>query len=206
MGEQPATVSPGARVSYVPSTALVVRRDALIDLGGFDDSLRYGEDVDLCWRLHAEGWAIRYDPRVTVRHVEPDSWTASLGRRFRYGTSAGPLARRHPGALRGPSLRGLVAPVTLLRAQPTGCSAVPPKVLRRVVRTAPVSTAAGLVRWATPMWCPPAAALRVEPSRVLSAVADEAAYGVGVWWGCLRARTLEPVLPALSARRRTSSP
>ena len=205
MGNEPATVRPGARVSYVPSTAVVVRRRALEEVGGFDESLRYGEDVDLCWRLHAAGWAVRYDPRVAVRHVEPESWTAELARRFRYGTSAGPLARRHPGALRGPSLQGLVAPVTLWRARADG-SSVPADVARRVVRTAPVSTAAGLVRWATPVWCPPAAALGVEPAHVLSTVADEAAYGAGVWWGCLRARTLEPVLPALSARRPTSSP
>jgi mycofactocin system glycosyltransferase len=206
MGEQPATVSPGSRVSYVPSTAVVVRRGAVDEVGGFDESLRYGEDVDLCWRLHDRGWAVRYDPRVAVGHVEPDAWTAELARRFRYGTSAGPLARRHPGALRGPSLRGLVAPVTLLRAAGVDGVAPPPEVMRRVAATAPMTTAAGLLRWATPVWCPPAAALRTAPWRALSTAADEAAYGAGVWWGCLRARTLEPVLPAVSARRTTRSP
>jgi mycofactocin glycosyltransferase len=206
MGERPATVSPGARVSYVPSTALVVRRDAVGGIGGFDESLRYGEDVDLCWRLHDGGWAVRYDPRVAVQHREPQAWPAWLNRRFRYGTSAGPLARRHPGALRGPSLRGLVAPLTLLRAQRTNGAVLPTEVMRRVATTAPVATAAGLLRWATPLWCPPAAALRTSPRHALSSVADEAAYGAGVWWGCLRARTFEPVLPAVSARRTTSSP
>ena len=206
MGAQPATVVPKGRVSYVPSTALVVRREALDEVGGFDESLRYGEDVDLCWRLHRAGWAIRYDPRVAVQHLEPDAWTAWLARRFHYGTSAGPLARRHPGTLRGPSLRGLVAPVTLLRASRVGGATVPADVLRRVVTTAPLSTAAGLLRWATPVWFPPAAALRSTPWRALSTVADEAAYGAGVWWGCVQAGTLEPVLPAVSAAPTTSSP
>jgi mycofactocin glycosyltransferase len=206
MGEQPATVSPRSRVSYVPSTALVVRRDSVDDIGGFDESLRYGEDVDLCWRLHDAGWAVRYDPRVAVRHLEPDAWTEELARRFRYGTSAGPLARRHPGALRGPSLRGLVAPVTLLRASRVDGTALPSDVVRRVATRAPMATAAGLLRWATPVWCPPAAALRTSPWRALSTVADEAAYGAGVWWGCVRAGTFEPVLPAVSARPRTTFP
>jgi len=206
MGARPATVVPKGRVSYVPSTALVVRREAIDAVGGFDESMRYGEDVDLCWRLHREGWAIRYDPRVAVQHLEPDSWTALLTRRFHYGTSAGPLARRHPGALRGPSLRGLVAPVTLLRASRVDGATVPTEVMRRVVTTAPASTAAGLLRWATPVWCPPAAALRTAPWRALSSVADEAAYGAGVWWGCLRAGTLEPLLPAVSAGPTTPSP
>ena len=205
MGAQPATVVPTGRVSYVPSAALVVRREAIEDVGGFDESLRYGEDVDLCWRLHRAGWSIRYDPRVAVRHLEPEAWTAWLARRFHYGTSAGPLARRHPGTLRGPSLRGLVAPFTLLRASRDG-AAVPVDVLRRVVATAPAATAAGLLRWATPVWCPPAAALRTPPRQALARIADEAAYGAGVWWGCVRAGTLEPVLPAVNARPTTSSP
>jgi mycofactocin glycosyltransferase len=205
MGERPASVAPGSRVGYVPSTTLVLRRKALTAVGEFDEALRYGEDVDLCWRLHEAGWAVRYDPRVVVHHVEPDGWPA-LARGFHYGTSAAPLARRHPGALRGPSLRGITAPVALAGAQSVSETALPPDVLRRVVRTAPVSTVAGLLRWATPLWWPPLAALGTDPRHVVSAVADEAAYGAGVWWGCLRSRTFEPVLPAVSVRRPTSSP
>jgi mycofactocin system glycosyltransferase len=205
MGARPARVAPGARVSYVPSAALVIRREPLVALGGFDESLRYGEDVDLCWRLDAAGWSVRYDPRVAVGHVEPDGWPA-LARRFHYGTSAAPLAQRHPGALRGPSLRGVTAPLSLAGAQSAGETSLPPELLRRVVRTSPASTVAGLVRWATPLWWPPLAALGVDPRRAVSVIADEAAYGAGVWWGCLRSRTFEPVLPAVSARRPTSSP
>ena len=42
---------------------------------------------------------IRYAPDVHVGHHEPETWRALLGRRARYGTSAAPLARRHPGNL-----------------------------------------------------------------------------------------------------------
>ncbi len=72
---------------------------------GFDPDLRVGEDVDLVWRLVAAGWRVRYEPSVTVRHREPDSWGGLLARRFRYGTSAGPLARRHRGRLAPVELR-----------------------------------------------------------------------------------------------------
>jgi hypothetical protein len=68
-----------------------------------------GEDVDLVWRLADAGWGVRYEPAVTVFHREPRSWAALWARRYRYGTSAGPLARRH---------RGRLAPVEL-RAWPT---------------------------------------------------------------------------------------
>ena len=102
-GARPARVWPGSRVGYVPTAALLVRRAALDEAcsGGtfFDPSLRYGEDVDLIWRLHAAGWRIRYEPAVQVRHDGPADWPALLGRRFWYGTSAAPLARRHPANL-----------------------------------------------------------------------------------------------------------
>ena len=99
MGALPACVKPGSRVGYVPSTVLLVRSDALARIGGFDAALRYGEDVDLVWRLLDAGWRVRYQPEVVVRHDEPRTVTHALGRRFAYGTSAGPLSQRHPGKL-----------------------------------------------------------------------------------------------------------
>lgn len=101
MGVRAARVVPSTRVSYVPTAALLLRRAALdgLDPAVFDPALRYGEDVDLAWRLHAAGWRIRYDPSVQVTHHEPSTWSALLARRFHYGTSAGPLALRHPGTL-----------------------------------------------------------------------------------------------------------
>ena len=100
LGDAEARVVPGTRVAYVPTAALVVRRAAIArgaGAGRFDPALRWGEDVDLVWRLHEAGWRIRYDPAVRVSHHEPDGWAALLARRFRYGTSAAPLAMRHPG-------------------------------------------------------------------------------------------------------------
>ena len=38
-------------------------------------------------------------PSVQVPHEGPATWTGLLARRFRYGTSAAPLARRHPANL-----------------------------------------------------------------------------------------------------------
>ncbi len=111
MGSERGEVGPGRAVAYVPSAALLARLAALE--GGFDRRLRVGEDVDLVWRLLDRGWRVRYEPSVTVAHDEPSTWSGLLGRRLRYGTSAGPLALRHPGRL---------APVEL-RAWPTAVAA-----------------------------------------------------------------------------------
>ena len=103
LGGREARVRPGGRVSYVPTAALVVRRDALGGAGRegrpFDPGLRYGEDVDLVWRLHDAGWTVRYDPRTVVEHTEPAHWATWLLRKHRYGTSAAPLSERHPDRL-----------------------------------------------------------------------------------------------------------
>lgn len=100
LGGQPAQVRPYSTVGYVPTAALLVRRSALADVsdhdGPFDAAMRVGEDVDFIWRLLDAGWRVRYEPAVTVAHEEPATPSELLRRRFGYGTSAAPLARRHP--------------------------------------------------------------------------------------------------------------
>lgn len=98
LGPHPALVRPGGSVPYVPTACLLVRRSALSGQG-FDEDLRYGEDVDLVWRLVDAGWQVRYVPEVVVEHAEPSRLRDRLVRRFRYGTSAAPLSTRHPGRL-----------------------------------------------------------------------------------------------------------
>ncbi len=90
LGPDGGEVGPDRSVRYVPTAALVVRREALAAVGGFAPGLRVGEDVDLVWRLADAGWRVRYEPSVTVCHTEPERWRGLLARRFRYGTSAGP--------------------------------------------------------------------------------------------------------------------
>ncbi|HET6795420.1 MAG TPA: mycofactocin biosynthesis glycosyltransferase MftF, partial [Acidimicrobiales bacterium] len=103
MGPSPSEVRPGARVPYLPAAAIVVRRSALFAVGGFDESLRLGEDVDLVWRLAATGWSVRYEPSSAVAHRVRGDLGSWMGQRFGYGTSAAALDRRHRRA--APPLR-----------------------------------------------------------------------------------------------------
>ncbi|HVV10214.1 mycofactocin biosynthesis glycosyltransferase MftF [Amycolatopsis sp.] len=95
LGDKPAQVGRGGRVTYVPTAALVVRVEALREIGGFDEDLRFGEDVDLVWRLVDAGGRVRYEPAAEVVHEPRSSWRAWAKQRFDYGTSAAPLSRRH---------------------------------------------------------------------------------------------------------------
>jgi N-acetylglucosaminyl-diphospho-decaprenol L-rhamnosyltransferase len=58
-------------VDWVMGAALVLRREALEEVGLFDESFFiYFEEVDLCLRLHGAGWGVRYLPDLTVVHHE----------------------------------------------------------------------------------------------------------------------------------------
>lgn len=98
MGSRAEVVRPGARLGFVPSAALLVRR-SVIESSGFDPSLRVGEDVDLVWRVADAGWLVRYDPSVIVRHRSRTRPTQWLRRKVQYGSSAPALQARHPGRL-----------------------------------------------------------------------------------------------------------
>jgi mycofactocin system glycosyltransferase len=104
MGPAPSIVRPGARVSYLPAAALVVRRDAAG--AGFATDMPVGEDVDFVWRLARAGWQVRYEPASSVAHAHRVRLAAWFGRRMDYGTSAAPLELRHPGRVPAVSMSG----------------------------------------------------------------------------------------------------
>ncbi len=98
LGPREGLVGPGRHVSYVPSAAIVLRR-SVASGPLFDEQLTVGEDVDLVWRLVDAGWDVRYVPSVEVEHAPELRPTAWVARRADYGSSAGPLARRHGDAI-----------------------------------------------------------------------------------------------------------
>jgi mycofactocin system glycosyltransferase len=251
LGPDEARVQPLGVVGYVPTAALVVRRSALAGVGVFDADLRYGEDVDLIWRLDAAGWRVRYDPAVEVLHDEPIDWPARLAKRFHYGTAAAPLAARHPDAsahlvaspfplafvaatvARKPKLAVLCAVGTLLSTQRALRSAdVGELSAARLSAEALAGTWRGTGKYATQFALPllAAAALRRErrvtrlaalaalavaapiaehrsrrpgvalPRFVAGRLADDAAYGAGVYAGCVKQRTLVPLKVVIRRR------
>lgn len=227
LGPRPARVRSGSRVSYVPAAALVARTDAIRAVGGFDESLRFGEDVDLVWRLDRAGWRVRYEPGVVVDHAARTSWAAWARQRMDYGSSAAPLARRHPGALAPVRMSGwsLVAWASAFALHPgvglalaTGTSVALVRKLRHLSPGTAFGLAArGNLHAGTQLaqavrraWWPvlALAATRYRPARrVLVAAfvaardplvaADDVAYSLGVWRGMWRERTLGPITPAI---------
>jgi N-acetylglucosaminyl-diphospho-decaprenol L-rhamnosyltransferase len=58
------------RVDWAVGAALLVRREAVLDVGGLDEQFfMYAEDLEWCWRASRKGWEIWFEPSALVRHV-----------------------------------------------------------------------------------------------------------------------------------------
>jgi GT2 family glycosyltransferase len=134
-------VSAGETVPTVSAhgAAMLVRRSKLLDLGGFDESFfMEWEDLDLCWRAWARGWASVYVPDARLRHHVGAVTTGSLRRR-RESSSHHNLVRYALKCLPpGPAARALAG--TLLRLPRHPGSIVP--ALGRVLHEYPEIRAA----------------------------------------------------------------
>jgi glycosyltransferase involved in cell wall biosynthesis len=90
-------------VQFITSE-FIVRRDLLQTLGGFDEGLRHGEDLDLWWRIARLHPQIGYDPQpsAVIRRVSGDALTK---RYWSAGRDICALLERHLGSL-GPTPQG----------------------------------------------------------------------------------------------------
>lgn len=173
LGERPALVRPRSPVSWMSSTCLVARREALGD--GFTDGMRVAEDVDLVWRLDERGWRVRYEPRVTVRHEHRRSLGAWLARKAYYGTGAADLAASHPSAIAPAILRpwsaGVVVALLCARrwSVPVAALITAVAAVRLGRRLRDTTTSRPLV-------------LRLIGGGVLSALTQTSALALRHWW------------------------
>jgi hypothetical protein len=110
-------------VDWVSGACMLARRDALQAVRGFDERyFLYWEDADLCRRLRAGGWHVRYVPRAAAVHqVGHSSRTARAASLRAFHQSAYLYYATHvaPGALnpKRPVARALLAARCWLRTR-----------------------------------------------------------------------------------------
>jgi len=81
-------------------TAVLVRRGALDDVGGFDEELRLGEDLDLIVRLREGGWSVAAADEVfVIKRWFGDNLTYELDAT---GPALSQVLRRHMARARPP--------------------------------------------------------------------------------------------------------
>lgn len=84
-GLEPDELDQGQRdivrpVLYVPTTAMMVRRDAFERLGRFDRRYHiFRDDLDLCWRAWLTGYDVEVHPAAEARHAQGASNYLRLG-------------------------------------------------------------------------------------------------------------------------------
>jgi mycofactocin system glycosyltransferase len=227
LGGEPARIRAGTRVSYVPGAAMVVRTAAFDAVGGFDPTLRFGEDVDFVWRLDEAGWRCRYEPASRVWHEPRSEVSDRLRQHAGYGSSAAPLALRHPSSLSPVQFNGWTAfvwsaavaghPLVAL-ATAIGSSLalarrlpdLPPRAAVGLALRGHLSAGRQLATAVRRAWWPVVVigafvSRRMRWIAAVSVLADvnatptDVAYGWGVWRGMWRHRTWAPVVPRLSA-------
>ena len=67
-------------VDWAVGAALLLRRGALDELGGFDETFfMYAEDLEWCWRARRSGWEVWFTPTALVRHVGNASGASAYG-------------------------------------------------------------------------------------------------------------------------------
>lgn len=81
---------------HIPGCNMAFRRWALEEIGGFDPTYtKAGDDVDVCWRLQAQGWHLAFSPSALVWHHHRDSVKAYWRQQVGYGEGESFLEHRH---------------------------------------------------------------------------------------------------------------
>jgi GT2 family glycosyltransferase len=73
---------------------VALAKEVFEEVGWFDESLGFAEDVDFAWRAIDEGFRLRYAPEASVAH----SWGSfgdEMERALRYGIGRVRLYRKH---------------------------------------------------------------------------------------------------------------
>ena len=82
---------------HIPGCNMAFRRDALIEVGGFDPRFHAaGDDVDICWRLRDRGLTLGFSPAAVVWHHRRSSVRAYWRQQRGYGAAEAELELKWP--------------------------------------------------------------------------------------------------------------
>jgi glycosyltransferase involved in cell wall biosynthesis len=96
--KSPTTPAAIRQLGFLPAglgANLAVRRTVFDGVGGFNEDLLLGEDIDLCWRLQLQGYQFAYAPDAVVAKRELVGFGKVFKKAFSYGRSGPALFRRY---------------------------------------------------------------------------------------------------------------
>ena len=121
------------------------RREALLAVGGFDESLRRNEDYALHWTLRERGETVWFDPELHAGYRPRENFRALARQYLANGRWKFRMLRRHPRSLRARQLAppalllGLAASAALATAG-LGAAALVPGAYAAALLAAPIAS------------------------------------------------------------------
>ncbi len=119
------------RIDFVDTYSAGYRRDAFLELGGFDPGIRYAEDQEFSFRMARAGHKMVFEPAAIVYHHHPNSIWRYGRRKAQFGRWKVAVLRRYPSKVLRDSYtpwtqRAQLVLVPLLFAMAMAASAVLP--------------------------------------------------------------------------------
>jgi glycosyltransferase involved in cell wall biosynthesis/GT2 family glycosyltransferase len=108
--EQRYAAIAGTKTSHVCTGNAAYRADAVHAVGLFDETIGYGYDNDLSYRLRAAGHRLAFVRDATSVHHWRDRFTTYLRQQYGFGYGRLDLVAKHPARVTGDS----VSPVTMM--------------------------------------------------------------------------------------------
>jgi glycosyltransferase involved in cell wall biosynthesis len=138
---------PGAELYSLVGANMALRRESIVELGGFDEAIRFGgEEEDLCRCAHStpRGAVFRYHPSAAVMHRFDSRLRDSVRRARAYGRARPYASRKHQ------DMKLIVYPFPVLAAL-AGAAALGPGRRRRL-GLALLAPIAAYARWPFRAW------------------------------------------------------
>jgi mycofactocin glycosyltransferase len=118
-----------------------IRADALRAVGGFDETIDYGEDLDLAYRLsRLGGGAFVREPRAVVYQLGLGDLNERVDKLRTFGANLRRLAVKHPGLLRRADLGFVASPLW-------SAGVLPRSLIRLAIDAAPRPLQLVLIRY-----------------------------------------------------------
>lgn len=79
---------------FFPTNNFAVPKKSFLDMGGFDPTLRFGENRDFCYRWAFRGYPFIFAPEAVVYHIHALTLFSLLKQHFSYGEGTFQFRRR----------------------------------------------------------------------------------------------------------------
>ena len=83
-------------VRSVPGVNSSYKKEAIQQVGEYDELLFRGEDIDYNWRIIQKGWKVYYLPDIKVKHLHRPTWKSLFYQHYMYGRSHFLVRRKWP--------------------------------------------------------------------------------------------------------------